>query len=244
MNLEKLKEEFMCHVKNYDINDNNIAGKLYHSYRVMDYSILLAKHNNFKEEDEEIAALAGLLHDYSRFEQWTEYQTYSDIKSIDHGDLAVKRLFEDNEIINYCTNENYYDKIYDAIKYHNKYDFPKTLSEHNQLFCKTVRDADKLDIFYLLGIEPNLMKQDYYDISKEIESDFFKNKQLSHKDVKNQSDIILLMLAMVYDLNFKYSFEYLKEARYIDKMFENIEDKNKFKKYFDYIKDYIEERIR
>lgn len=128
MNLEKLKEEFMRHVKNYDINDSNIAGKLYHSYRVMDYSILLAKHNNFKEEDEEIAALAGLLHDYSRFEQWTEYQTYSDIKSIDHGDLAVKRLFEDNEIINYCTNENYYDKIYDAIKYHNKYDFPKTLS--------------------------------------------------------------------------------------------------------------------
>ncbi|MBQ9072478.1 MAG: HD domain-containing protein [Bacilli bacterium] len=243
MNIERLKETFKNHVSKYDMNDININRKFYHSYRVMDYCMLLAKYNNFSDENIEIAMLVGLLHDYARFEQWTKYKTYSDIKSIDHGDIAVERLFDNNEIKNYCTNKEYYDEIYDAIKYHNKYNYPDNLSEHNQLLCKIVRDADKLDIFYLFGINPDLMQQDNKPISEEIENNFFKNKQLSWKNVKNEDDKILLDLAMVFDLNFKYSFEYLKEYKLIDKMFENIGNKNKFKIYFDYIKEYIDERI-
>lgn len=244
MNIEELKERFRSHVEKYDMNDIAINRKFYHSYRVMDYCMLLAKYNNFNEEDKEIAMLVGLLHDYARFEQWTKYKTYSDIKSIDHGDLAVEMLFNNKEIVNYCTNKEHYDEIYDAIKYHNKFDYPDTLSDHNKLLCKIIRDADKLDIFYLLGINPDLMEQDSELISKKIESDFFENKLLNRKDVKSKSDDVLLSLAMIYDLNFDYSFEYLKKAKFIDKMFENIEDKNKFKKYFDHIKNYIEERIR
>ena len=64
------------------------------------------------------------------------------------------------------------------------------------------------------------------------------------KGVKNECDNVILSLSMVYDLNFKCSFEYLKEHNLIDKMFDNIEDKDKFKEYFEYIKNYIEERIR
>ena len=45
---------------------------------------------NFSSEDVEIIMLIGLLHDYSRFEQWCKYNTFSDINSIDHGDLAVE----------------------------------------------------------------------------------------------------------------------------------------------------------
>ena len=67
----------------------------------MDLYMLLAKYNNFNDEDNKITMLVGLLHDYARFEQYTKYQTYSDIKSIVHGDLAIKRLFNENEIINY-----------------------------------------------------------------------------------------------------------------------------------------------
>lgn len=244
MDIEKLKEKFRYHVENYDILDEAIKRKFYHSYRVMDYCMLLAKYNNFNREDTEIATIVGLLHDYARFEQWTKYKTYDDIKSIDHGDLAVERLFDNNEIVNYCTNKDYYDKIYDAIKYHNKYDYPQNLSEHNKLICKIIKDADKLDIFYLLGINQNLMQQDEEIISEEIEKKFFKNELLNRKDVKNKSDNVLLSLAMVYDLNFDYSFKYLNEVMFIDKMFENIIDKDKFRKYFDHVKKYIEERNR
>ena len=244
MDIERLKDEFRKHVEKYDMNEIAINRKFYHSYRVMDFCMLLAKYNNFSQEDTEIAILTGLLHDYARFEQWTKYKTFSDIKSIDHGDLAIKRLFDDNEIKNYCTNKKYCDEIYDAIKYHNKYSYPEDLSEHNKLLCKIIRDADKLDIFYLLGINKDLMKEDNEPISDTIREDFYNNKSLKRINEKNQSDSIILSLAMVFDLNFKYSFEYLKEYQLIDKMFENIENKSKFKPYFDYINKYIEERSK
>jgi len=244
MNIEELKEAFRKHAQKYNMEETAINRKYYHSYRVMDFCMLLAKYNNFSNENTEIAMLVGLLHDYARFEQWTKYKTYSDLKSIDHGDLAVKRLFDDNEIVNYCTNQKYYDEIYDAIKYHNKYSYPDNLSEHNKLLCKVIRDADKLDIFYLLGINKDLIVEDDNLISDNVKEEFYNNKLLKHTDVKNKSDDVVLKLAMVFDLNFKYSYKYLKEYKLIDKIYENIENKNKFKPYFDYINKYIEERSK
>ena len=244
MNIEGLKETFKTYLENFDMNEFAIKMKYEHSLRVMDFCIFIAKENNFNDKDMEISTLVGLLHDYARFDQWTKYKTYSDLKSIDHGDLAVEKLFDNNEIKNYCLNQEYYDEIYDAIKYHNKMDFSDDISVHNKLLCKVIRDADKLDIFYLLGAEKDLMKQDNVIISEKIKEDFYNHKQVSRKDVKCENDNVILSLSMVYDLNFKCSFEYLKEHHLIDKMFDNIENKEKFKEYFEYIKNYIEERTR
>ena len=244
MNIESLKETFKNYVSNYDMNEIAISRKYYHSLRVMDFCEFIAKENNFNDKDMEISLLVGLLHDYARFEQWTKYKTYSDLKSIDHGDLAVEKLFDNNEIIDYCKNQEYYDEIYDAIKYHNKMNFSDDISVHNKLLCKVIRDADKLDIFYLLGAEKDLMKQDNGIISDKIKEDFYNHKQVSRKDVKCENDNIVLDLSMVYDLNFKCSLEYLKENSLIDKMFDNIEDKEMFKEYFEYTKNYIEERTK
>lgn len=242
MDIDNLKEVFRNHVEKYDMNETAIIRKFYHSYRVMDLCMLLAKYNNFNEENTEIAMLTGLLHDYSRFEQWTKYKTYSDINSVDHGDLAVERLFDDNQIIDYCTNKEYYDEIRDAVKYHNKYDYPDYLSDHNKLLCKIVRDADKLDIFYLLGINDDLIHEDDCLISDEIRNEFYNYKSIKHEDTKSKSDNIILILAMVFDLNFKYSFEHLKKYNLIDKIYEKIKNKDKFKSYFDFINKYIEKR--
>lgn len=244
MNIEGLKKILKNYVSNYDMSEFAINMKYEHSLRVMDFCKFIGEENNFNEKDMEISLLVGLLHDYARFEQWTKYKTYSDLKSIDHGDLAVEKLFDNNEIKDYCVNTEYYDEIYDAIKYHNKMDFSDDISVHNKTICKVIRDADKLDIFYLLGEEEDLMKQDDKEISNKVKEDFYNHKQVSRKDVKSKSDDVILSLSMVYDLNFKCSFEYLKEHNLIDKIFENIIEKDKFKKYFEYIKNYIEERTR
>lgn len=240
ISIEKIRDEFKNFVENYDMNELAIVRKFYHSYRVMDICMLLAKYNNFSDENTEIAMLVGLLHDYARFEQWTRFKTYSDIKSLDHGDLAIKRLFDDNEIINYCIDIKYYDEIYDAIKYHNKYSIPEFLSDHNKLLCKIIRDADKLDIFYLLGINEDLMTEDDNEISDFIKEEFYNHRLLHHTDIKNASEDVILKLAMVYDLHFDYSFKHMYDMKLIDKMFENIKNKEKFKPYFDYINKYIE----
>ncbi len=237
----KEKEQFKKHFEKYDINEKAIIKKYYHSLRVMDLSMLIAKYAGFNDNDSKIAAISGLLHDYSRFEQWTEYKTYKDIDSFDHGDMAVKRLFEENEINDYNLNINNYDEVYDAIQYHNKYSIPNNLSKHNETMCKVVRDADKLDILYLKTTDDLLTDDE--KISLKIKRQFFKKQCINKKDVNNHSEGIILVLAMIYDLNFKYSFEYLEKTNLIWKIFNNIKNKEKFKKYFEYMDKYIKGEI-
>lgn len=243
MDIEKIKNEFKKHYFKYANNEPAIIRKYYHSLRVMDLSRILAKYNNFNKNDATIAAIVGLLHDYARFEQWSKYKTYSDLKSIDHGDLAVSMLFDNNEIANYCLDKENYDEIYDAIKYHNKISIPDNLSDHNKLLCKVIRDADKLDIFYLLSINKDLLEEDYSEVSEKIDCEFFKEKTLKREEVKGKSDSIVLSLAMVFDLNFKYSLEYLLDRNLIWRIYDNLEEKGRFKKYFDYIDKYIKGKV-
>ena len=240
--MHNIMSKFDNYVDNYDKNDSMIKLKFYHSYRVMDLCKQIAENLNLSDEDIQLAMIIGLLHDYARFEQWYKYNTFSDNKSIDHGDLAVKLLFEDKEIENFNINKKYYSIIYDAIKYHNKYSFPDDLEEKNKLFCKIIRDADKLDIFYLWSIgEINRQSSDA-KISKIIDHEFYENKLLNKTDSKSVDDAILLELAMIYDFNFEFSYEYLKRNRFIDSIYRKLDNQDKFKDYFDYAKEYIEKR--
>lgn len=60
---ESIKLEFKKHVENYDTGDKAIIIKYNHSLRVMELSKVIAKENNFNDNDYEIASLVGLLHD-------------------------------------------------------------------------------------------------------------------------------------------------------------------------------------
>ncbi|MCI9585821.1 MAG: HD domain-containing protein [Bacilli bacterium] len=236
-------EEFKKYASNFDMNETSIQRKYYHSIRVKDISQLIAKYAGFNDEDAKIAEVVGLLHDYARFPQWRDYHTYNDLESIDHADLAVKLLFENGEIKKFWNKEEDYDEIYDAIKYHNKYEITADLSEHNKTLCKVIRDADKLDLFYLLGEGFIEEHEDAELISEKVKSDFENKKLISRIDVKNGNDLILLHLAFIFDLNYKYSFEYLHNRKLISRYFELIKDKGLFKPYFDMAERYIMERM-
>ena len=110
-------------------------------------------------------------------------------------------------------------------------------------FLLWLRDADKLDIFYLLGINEEFILEDDEEISDNIKKEFYSNKPIKHSDIKNKSDGVILKLAMVFDLNFDYSFRYVYYNNMIDKIFENIFNKAKFLPYFNYVKSYIKMKI-
>ena len=235
-------DKFDEHVNKYDMNDSMISLKYFHSYRVMVLCGEIADDLNLNVEDIYLAMVIGLIHDYARFKQWDKYKTYKDKDSIDHGDLACELLFDNDEIKKFDIDSKYYNIIYDALKYHNKYSYPDNLNERNKLFCKIIRDADKLDIFYLCGSGDIQLPTDNSEISDKINNEFYKNNLLNRKHLNNVNDNVLLKLAMVFDLNFGYSYKYLKDNKIIDNILNKLENKQKFEPYFNYVKGIIEKR--
>lgn len=236
---EELKRKFKEYVNGFDMKDPNIERKYYHSLRVMDFAENIGKSINLDDNDIEIAIVGGLLHDYGRFPQWERYNTYSDVDSIDHGNLGVSLLFNENEILNFYNNVKNFDELYDAIKYHNKYDISPTLSEHNKELSYIVRDADKLDIFDIFVNNILSLNETNDPISKEVSDAFFRNESVSYKDVRNPNDDIILKLAMLYDLKYKYSKNYVIDNNIIDKLYSKLNNKDIFDKYFKHIKEYL-----
>ena len=63
-------------------------------------------------------------------------------------ELDIQELKKDNYIRKYIDDDQYDKIIFTAICEHNKYEISKGLSKEEELFCKIIKDADKLDIFY------------------------------------------------------------------------------------------------
>lgn len=228
--IKKSKDEFMKYTNNYDIENENIERKIYHSLRVMEISKKIATNMGLENEKIELATLIGLLHDIGRFEQFKIYQTYSDLESIDHGDLGADILKQNNFIRNFIKEAKYDEIILKSVQNHNKYKIADDLNKEEKLFCKIVRDADKIDILYE-AIEI-FWKKGREEIQNDLISDKvyneFLNKKLIKKDKnmkKNGIDKLVLMLAFVFDINFHESLEILKKEDYLNKILNNFDFK-------------------
>ncbi len=241
--LENVRKEFIKYVKTFDLKDQNIMNKFHHSFRVMEYSKEIANSLNLNEKDIELAEVIGLLHDISRFKQWTIYKTYNDNLSFDHGDESVNILKENNFIEKFNIDKKYHDIIYKALKNHNKYQIEDGLNDKELIFSKIIRDADKIDIIKEQG---NKLDEVYDKIDDLLIKDFYLKKQTNNLYVKNERDHIIRMISFVYDFNFKYTFNLILKEKVIENKFnllinysnnqEEIEDMEKF------IIDYMKER--
>ena len=108
---------------------------------------------NLDKENIELAKLIGLLHDIGRFEQIKQYNTFSDKDSIDHGKLGVEILFKQGKIRNFIKSAKYDEIIKKAILNHNRKEIEKGLNPKELLHSKIIRDADKIDILYIMTFE-------------------------------------------------------------------------------------------
>ena len=86
------------------------------------------------------------------------------------------------------------------------------------------------------------MENNTHVISKEVFKEFNKGVTITNKYVKTYADKVLSILALVYDMNYAYTFELLKDFNYINKIYDNLENKEFYKDYFDKINKYIEKR--
>lgn len=220
IDLEKAKNEFIKYTNNYDLTDDLIVAKINHSLRVMEYSKKIAESLKLSKEQIDLATLIGLLHDIARFEQRRLYGTYSDKLSIDHGNFGVELLEKDNFIRKFIDTDKYDDIIKTAIRNHNKYKI-EDLDGEKLIQSQIIKDADKLDIFYLVANEY------YRDVevteNSEISEDYLEQLRerncIYRKADETQADELVLITSFIYDIYFDYSLKIIKDEKYIEKIF-------------------------
>lgn len=242
--MEKFIEAFDMYTSGFDMNNEMIRLKYNHSYRVMELSKHLAENLHLSKDDIFLATIIGLLHDFGRFEQIKNYGTYDDSKSVDHADYSVEYLFDKNYITEYVEDKSLYSIIRKSIQYHNKYAIPSQgLTKRERLHMQIIRDADKLDILYLIGVlkECPVHVTDS-PISEVVRSNFFENKPILNSDVTNDNERVIAWLAYIYDLNFKESFVHLLSIHCLEIFFENLGSPEILEPYFTYIIDYVRKR--
>lgn len=230
IDIQKAKQQFLKYTENYELENPNIKRKQEHSLRVMQICEEIAKGEGFSEEEIKLAKLIGLLHDIARFKQYTEYQTYKDSQSFDHGDMGVEILEDNNNIRNFIQDKEYDDIIKKAIKNHNKYEIEEGLNNIEEKFCKIIRDADKLDIFYeAIEMFWNDEKEEIEnsEISTNIQQQFYKKRTINRYEIKNEDSIkkMIVIIAFIFDINYKTSFQKIQKEKYIDKIIDRFDFK-------------------
>ena len=240
-NMNENFDVFDDYAMKFDFNEYSIRRKYEHSYRVMRECDAIVYSIGLEEDDSFLASFIGLFHDLGRFEQWTKYKTFDDSKSVDHGSLSSKILFEDNLVSKTNLKEDSYELVRLAIENHNKYEIDKNIKDEKTLLhSKIVRDADKIDIFYQIS-NPKIIELESDDgiISEKIKNDFCSHKCINHNDIKNKNESIVALISRVFDLNFDYSKKTILDKCYLDRILEYINNKKLFKEYIDEAKKYL-----
>ena len=229
----------------YDMNIDMIKYKYNHSYRVVHQAEEICRSLNLDTEERDLASNIALLHDIARFKQWKEYKTFCDHDSFDHGDEAIKILFDEGEIKNYNIKEEDYDVLKKAIKNHNKYSIDKKLNEREKLHSMIIRDADKIDIVYAFSTNRLLeLEDDDSEISESVSEDFMNHVLTVKKEIKTKNDRILEILGYLYDLVYDYSKERVLNEKYVDKIYNHLKNKKLFKPYRDEMIKFLKGEIK
>lgn len=236
-------DEFINYVSNYDLNNIKIKLKYDHSIRVMNLMIKYAKELGFDSYEVELASVIGLLHDIGRFEQLKEYDSFNDKETIDHANLGVKLLFEDNLIKKFWSNKNDYELIKFAIKNHNKLNIEKSDNEKFLKYAKLIRDTDKIDILYVYGVSDELkVRSENISISKPILNCIKDNKTVSYDLINNKNDELSISFSYIFDINYDIC---LKEFLYnLNILYNKLEYKEKFKEIYMLINEYVKDKER
>ena len=235
MNLEaflpELKNRFEQYVKQFTSPDQNIQAALdlkqAHTRRVCEAIVDIGQDEGLSGEDLLMAEATALLHDIGRFEQFRRYKTFSDARSENHALLGVK-VIQENAILDGIDSQTT-QTILRAVKCHNRAALPARENGRDLFFMKLLRDADKVDIWRVVTdyyrdvrhernqtIELNL--PDTPEISDVVCRSLMKGEIVQMKDIGTLNDFKLLQIGWIYDVNFRRTFQIVREKGYLGRI--------------------------
>lgn len=270
MNWKKQVQAFQMYAKEYSNTNPKVKLKIVHTFHVVENAEIIAINSGLSKEDIQLAKTIALLHDIGRFEQIRRYNDFRDRYMVDHADIGVEILKENNLIRKFVAEDTNDNLIFTAIQYHNKYAIPKGLDAHAELHAKIIRDADKLDIFRVwmeepltaslpcpLFIDPKEWTTDAYveniiqedTISDIVLERFEQHTCLRHEEKKTVADVWVGCLSMLFDLNQKAALQLMDERNCINRlldrfMYQRKETKERVEKIRTILKEYVHKMIQ
>lgn len=247
-------DKYVAHLYGDDDYINaNIKLKEDHSRRVCRQIRYLARELKLSADKKRLAEAIALFHDIGRFEQFKKYRTYSDHRSIDHSTFGLEVLAKNNALAGVDRGEK---KIIEtAIRFHNVMELPAGLDEDVLLFSQLIRDADKLDIYYVVaqyykeyeknpeGFKLEIELPDSPVITAKVIEDLVAGRHIDYRDLKSWNDMKLCQLSWVYDVNFATTLKRIKELGYIEMIIGFLPKTDGVQKAASAVQTYIDRRI-
>ena len=147
---------------------------------------------------------AALLHDTGRYEQLRRYNTFRDSDSVDHAVFSHDIVKERGWLDGYAHAR----PVLDAVLFHNRRDIPEGLDPLTEACARTVRDADKLDIFRVL--EDQVATTDWrsgsrafwslrIDLppSKAVVDCIADGRPVDYQEIKSLADFVLIQVGWI-----------------------------------------------
>jgi hypothetical protein len=200
--------------------------KLEHTIRVAADARAIAAGEGWPEREVNIAEAVGLFHDIARFPQFKQYHSFSDADTVDHGDLGVQTL-EAEHLLDGVADEPR-ALICHAVQYHNKKELPPVLTAHEEKHLRLIRDADRLDIFFICwdSIKTGHI-HDHPEIIMNIDfngpptpavlEQFERGDKIDYRSMKSMADRFVLQLSWIHDLSYASTKRLVRDRGILEK---------------------------
>lgn len=227
--------------ENYDTDNTLILDKYYHSLRVANIMMDLAKRKGLSDYEISIAFVIGLFHDLGRFYEVKKNKIFHN-RSLDHGSYSNKILYNDNFIseFDFSRDEQIDLIIRKALYYHNKLSIDNRVKkEKEELFVKLLRDADKLDIVDNRIKIGNLLFKD--NPTGYVIRNFMNDQAIELHFVNTKSDSVIFYLSFIKDLYFEESREIGREKHLLERFVQEVKVGEENEKLFKILINHINE---
>ena len=225
----KIMKIFEEYIKKFDMNKGNVKAIYLHSIKMMELCKDIATNLGTLTEDEVIlCGLMGLFHNIGMISN-KKKECISLESNAEQAKKTIEILFDQEGLIRKITDDTSYDEIIKvAIYCQDKKGLPNGLTDKTAVFCKVLKDANTIEKFRMINNYPYI---DMYIESYPSDTIYnkFKNFQVMNPtNLENNSDIILGVLSLVFDIYYPYSYKIIKQEQSVDKLIKGlkINDKN------------------
>jgi len=258
---QKQSEEFRAWFDDYvagfygadEFVNANLKLKEEHSRRTCEEMLYLAGELGLAGNQRRIAEVIALFHDIGRFKQFVKYRTYNDPRSVNHCLLGLEVLNETKVLDGIERKER--QLIEKAIEYHGIKELSSDLDGECLLFSKLIRDADKLDVFYVvteyykqyrLNPQEFMLELEFPDepgYSAQVVEEILRGQLLDYSRLRTLNDMKLLQLGWVYDVNFAATLKRIRQRKFLEKILDFLPQTSDIEKVRKKIFEYVDRRI-